>query len=777
MSGWVSTTKAVWALLCVSGLVQAHAESVRIDAELSEDLRSLSGTICAEGFTPTWLDPIASLPEPEDDRTALRTWPMGRRPGSVRLSESPQQGCTEFLTTFPERIGSIGWTRRWGSWANGGWHPISLTEGRLRAREHHVHIHSADDSVHLVVGDALGRGTVRWSGVSRSPPVAFRSTGQVVQIEGTNARLLGTGPRLRRWGRELSRIATWDWQEGVELSGLVVMAPLRRRMLRAGDGVLFLSDRAFRVSPGLERYHRAPVARGWLASSLPTADGWDRAFAADTLVRDVLERTPDITKPLKWLAWHPVVDAFLHDGTTPFFSALIREPWPSDPLQDALDERFLREVPGGVGARWVDDGYGEGTALSATRDWLQQVDAGMAEHLVQRGVDEDWLRVLRTVRPNHAFTVSVEGVRLQVEKRALGDQVSVPVVLEIDGVQRVWFSEPGSDTLSVDLPDVPEKVALDPGRHLGQEDLSDDRWPQRWTMVFVSGFSSIDLSEMDGNAEAAAIFRPAYDSRSVVYLDAFRNAQAEAGVKIFGGRYFGQPLDRRLREHRVYGWLGAEWLRGEFLPDGDDPLAFTAGMSWTWDTRVDWRFPMGGHAMSLAGEVGRKSSGAVGWQVAEGNLAFVHAVHPRLAFATGVGGGVAGGDLPAGWLRLGGAGNLRSVSADWVVGRTLHTAAFETRMVPLRHANIPVVWGWWTDLELVVALEYGRLTGAQYVEESPPASSQVGVLGMAFEAFVGVDALGVRPGRMGVGYARPLEVRASHQPERHRVYLTYLHAF
>jgi hypothetical protein len=607
--------------------------------------------------------------------------------------------------------------------------------------------------------------------------VVFRRGGEWRAIDGTDTELLASGPRTRRWSRELAQIADWEWPDGVEFSGVIVMTPLRRRLFRAGDGVLFLSDRAFRVTPGLERYHRAPVARGWLAATLPTPDGWDRAFAADTLVRDVLERTPDITRPLKWLAWHPLVDAFLYDGTTPFFSDLMREPWPSDPLPDALDERYRREVPGGVAARWVDDGYGLGTSRDAALAWLENPSASLSTQLLRQGVDADWLRSLRTTRPDHAFALTVEGRSVRVERAAAASAPSVPVVVRVDGVDRIWFSATGDDALSIELPEAPQEVQIDPNRHLGQSDLSDDHWPLRWTMVLVSGFSSIDLSEMDGNGEAALIMRPAHDSRFVAYIDVFRDEQAEGGVKFLAGRYMGKSVDRRLREHRLYGWVGTEWLRADLLPPDVYPLAWTTGLSWVWDTRVDWRFPFEGHSLSFAAEIGRLPAGAVGWRSGEASFALVHAVHPRLAFAMGLGAGVAGGDLPSGWLRLGGTENLRSISSDWVVGRALQTGSVEARMVPFRHGNVPVIWGWWTELELALALEYGVLADARFVEDLGLSTEPIQVLGAAVEAFVGVDVLGVRPGRMGIGYARPLEVSAPREPAAERLYLTYLHAF
>ena len=118
MSGWASTTRALIFLSCVL-VAEAQAEEVSVDGVVSADLRVVSGTICAHGFSPDWVDPMTSLPEPQDDRTALRTWPLGKRPGRVEITpHGTDTHCAMFTTTFPDRIGSTGWSRRWGSWAN-----------------------------------------------------------------------------------------------------------------------------------------------------------------------------------------------------------------------------------------------------------------------------------------------------------------------------------------------------------------------------------------------------------------------------------------------------------------------------------------------------------------------------------------------------------------------------------------------------------------------------------------------------------------------------------
>jgi hypothetical protein len=54
--------------------------------------------------------------------------------------------------------------------------------------------------------------------------------------------------------------------------------------------------------------------------------------------------------------------------------------------------------------------------------------------------------------------------------------------------------------------------------------------------------------------------------------------------------------------------------------------------------------------------------------------------------------------------------------------------------------------------------------------------SRVWVHGFAVEAIGTFDLLGVRPGRMGLGWAAPVRVNAEQAPAPYRVYLTYLHA-
>ena len=64
---------------------------------------------------------------------------------------------------------------------------------------------------------------------------------------------------------------------------VVVDTPARRRLVRTGPQVLYLSDRAFRVSAGLWKFHRERVQRGILEAGLPISDPWERQLAGNAV--------------------------------------------------------------------------------------------------------------------------------------------------------------------------------------------------------------------------------------------------------------------------------------------------------------------------------------------------------------------------------------------------------------------------------------------------------------------------------------------------------------
>ena len=70
---------------------------------------------------------------------------------------------------------------------------------------------------------------------------------------------------------------------GVQLQGVLVELPMRRRLARAGNGQAYFSDRAWRVTPGFQHMHHVAVTRGLLPGILPMRTHFESQLAAAAL--------------------------------------------------------------------------------------------------------------------------------------------------------------------------------------------------------------------------------------------------------------------------------------------------------------------------------------------------------------------------------------------------------------------------------------------------------------------------------------------------------------
>ena len=129
---------------------------------------------------------------------------------------------------------------------------------------------------------------------------------------------------------------------------LVVEAPLRRNLARAADGVVLVSDRAFRLFPleRFQRFHRYPVVREimttWALDHV-RPDG-DRhvaadavgAFLRDRFVQDETGVAEDLFDVLWFWKFIPAIDSLLYAPQTAFIGAYFRLVNEQDPLRANL---------------------------------------------------------------------------------------------------------------------------------------------------------------------------------------------------------------------------------------------------------------------------------------------------------------------------------------------------------------------------------------------------------------------------------------------------------
>ncbi len=809
-SQWVLLLALLYSQLAWAVSAESTVPRIEIHAALRADLRSLEGRIRVEYAGDFQLvDPLAALPMPRDDRSAMRTWPGAPSRGHMDM-QPLGQGTWRFKAHLPARYGASGRVPGKGVFLNGGWYPQILVDGALSPAEWDVGL-VLPEGVTAALGNSTGRGRVHWSGSGERVGLAALPAGelQVLEVGGAALTLLGnfSGSKVDAL-RELAE-RYWPGPRGTDL--VVVAAPMMRRLVRSGPGLLFLSQRAFRLSLGLGRFHRRAVARGLLEAGLPLADPWERSFVADALLMgcpaagtvrasgfygdsspesqgaghlEAAAAGPEGAASdsrsargiLGWFSWLPQVDDLLYDGSTPFVSELLDETFPGDPLQDDLGELFQARIPGRVVARQVGDILGEESSCRVAEKLL---DGQEPVEILER-LDPAWVESWDRPYPEQDYRLVVSphdgGALVTVQRQAPPSAGPEVVEILVDGSQHTWLAGSGSDSTSIPLDDVPRRVELDPQGHLSQADLAHDSWPARWTVVLTAFPTVWALSSGYLEAFAAIRLRRRHDTRRFLDLYAYTDQEDLVGALLSQGFAFGPLQDRRYRPQRLYLWLGPSLLDPEFRPTDAGTLDLGAGMRWVWDTRVNQIFPLKGHRLEAELAAGFVPGGGVAWRHGTVSGVGLLSPHPRLVLAARVGAGLAEGQVEHRLLPLGGSDALRCMDADLLLGRERVLAMGELRVAPLRHVSVPLLLGWLDEWQVSLGVEAGRLGGVR--ENGEFDGQELRALGWTAGSSVGVDVLGAKPTLMGVLAAQSLRTWPSlAEPPPTRLYLLWWQAF
>lgn len=702
---------------------------VRIEAEWTGT--GFRGRLTHGGLeAATWVDPQAAWPAPTRDLDAARTWPGRARPGRVTWTEAPD-GSLSFETTLPRRYGDLGSTRA-GAFANGAWYPQPLVEGRLPSPTWEVRLR-APDALGVIVG---GQDEVPAERVA----VALVPRGTWTPIG--EAWLLTRGRPRRALVRGLEQIEGTISPDGLPLRGAIVEAPLRRRLVRAGPGLVYVSDRAFRLSPGLQGLHLRPVARGVAEAWVPLPGDFEREVAAASLVLDRSAQIGGVEarRALRPAAWLPMVDAMLHDRRLPFVGELLGDAWPGDPLEDDLVEHWMPATPGAAVVAQAWDAYGLGPARSLWRPLVAGVETERA------GVPSAFVDARRAPMPSQDYRIEVHPDTIAVHRDVENAAPAEPIVLRVDGVDHVLQGSSGPGLARFAPPDPPRRVALDPERHLQQRERAGDTWPGARTWLGTGYLSTVNLDEGWFAGSASVITRPKDNTRREAGATVYTSRDTRIGLNLGLVAKLGQPIDGLSRAHRLRLGLEPAWLDPSFAP-APAPLALGLTASWRWDTRVDLIFPVRGRATVAYASAGFLPGTDARWRSMEASWTGLHAPHPRWVLAGRVTGGIGAGEIAQRLPSLGGPSGLRSVPANAAVGEAVATAAGELRWAPVRGASLPLGALWATELHLAVGAEAGVLRAA---------GEDVWATGLTTGVVTVGEWLGVTPAAAGITVGWPL---------------------
>lgn len=406
---------------------------------------------------------------------------------------------------------------------------------------------------------------------------------------------------------------------------LVVEAPLRRYLAYAGDGVVLVSDRAYRLPPfeRFQRFHQFPVLREIFASWAldHVRQGPERRVMADAVggyLRDLaVLRTSgyaeDLFDVLSFWSFVPAVDALLYAPQTAFIGAYFKIADESDPLRVELIDPLATAPRGRIVYAKLVDRVGLERAGAAMRRLLQgatllealdgalgpgEVDAFLSTWLgpypkLQYGLQSWGSRPV--VGPQCAPADRCYEARVEVFRT--GTPAPEPVQLRLTddaGETRLVWSETSTRslrTVSATLAAELDLVELDPrGRVTETPTVEmpspkfDNRSRARWR-VLLNSFNF-------GLSPTAGTFDTSLSLGVSKVRDVFWRYGVSAGygpdaisVAARTARRFGA----RVTPDRLGQWVGVSLagalLRSEFAGEADDRYALTARLFYGYDDR------------------------------------------------------------------------------------------------------------------------------------------------------------------------------------------------
>jgi hypothetical protein len=747
--------------------------TVRIVARVQPDLQTIEGTITLpEQSELRLVDVLARLPKPITDLAAQRTWPSVEETGWINMGAPRKDGQQDFLSIIPRRYGASGMVPGQGLFIHGLWHPQPVLTQRVPITRWEVELHLPPGTLG-VLNNTVGEGVLRWSGLADRLSLAVIPQGRArrIQTPGQTLIVVDDGAHNNRRMALLAEAIPEEWPLVGGEPIVVVMAPMYRRLARPGPGMVFLSQRATRLSLGLWRHHIDAIRRGILTAGVLNADPWARGLAASHMTQR-LPPGPSASETLSWLAWIPDVDAILYDGSLPFNSEVMGALWPGDPVADDLLEIIENVTPSQVALHKIAGLAG----WAETARMVEGIAKGQSIDIAAEtaGVPSDVLEQWRKMPPEQNLLLRHQanpagGSRLSIVRQTDPGAPPESVQIQIDGHTRSWITRAGPDDKTITLAEEPQVVQVDPDLEVKQTRRDDDGWPPRWTPTLALGLSEFRLGQSRPTASLHTWLRRRYGTRWVYGAHVGTNPVDLVSGAVSISRSLGPLINKRSRPVLVWLSVGGGLLDSDFRPTDQGRTAIDTSLGAAWDTRDAWPLPRRGHRMASSLGLGWVPQGEQRWTLWQAVGSRVMPIAPRVVVAARGSGGVSLGGIPHRLRSLGGTGGVQGIRTDAVLGHTTTTASVELRALPLRRASIPLLLAWGSDLQLSGGLD----AGAAWTDDgrAHAVGWSAGLAGVA-------HLLGARPALAGIWFAAPLQALSSGIPQSDgtQVYLRFAQA-
>lgn len=692
------------ALVCFTPLasIQAKTPAAHIQATVNEH-GVIAGFLTLDDPSLTLVNPLLSLPLPETDRVFRRTYPRDTDSGEMRFGPTGD-GRWWFATRLPARFGDLGHTRH-GSFANGSWYPQPLKNGLPVPIEWQVELRAPSD-IPAAVGNTVGQDLLNWEGTTTVVSLALLPRGQLLTLEATAARaqlsILHKGH-----SKPLLDFLSVHWDaiaEPLSLDdGVLVVAPLRRRLARSGGRMTYISDRAFRLTPGFRTVHRQAVVRGTTESQIAAAP-LQASTAAALLTHDYeqAQRQSVAEGLLQFGGWNPVVYSLLHSGTMAFYSDTLGLIHLSDPLKDGLLERLSPATAGTVIAAQLKQRWGEQQSLQLARKIATGEPIGEdLEELLS--TIEDW----KGPYPDQDYSVTVnrQAAEVLISRLAPENAPNESVTIRQGKSSQEWLTGIGSDSITLPLEERP--IRVDSRGVTKQRTRVNDSWPPRYSLTSAAAIYTLNLRRAYVEAFAAAWLRQAHNSRHIGSVSLSTDRENQVSASLGYTHQFGESITGTARSHRLGISARSALLNPNFAAVSEQRMTTESHLSWRWSTRDDDIFPRQGHYLGASGGGGISPGTPLSWWSMTASGSKLLSPHPHHVIALRGAAAIAQSDLDHRLLDVGGPGALRSLpTGQWLAERRL-LGIIEYRHALARDLSIPMFLAWGSQLQITAGVECG----------------------------------------------------------------------
>ena len=743
-------------LILLAGLALAGG---RVAGTVTPDLARISATV--ECVDPAGACPLPLVRPVLGDIAVQRNGPDW--PDAGEQAVTVEGAIWTVQTRLPRRYGDTATLRNQGLWSNGTWLPAV---GGPSTWE--VSLELPPDTVGVLNGEVREAGDpapLRWTGVAERFALAVlpakRAPLSRVEVAGGVVTFVGRAAQRPNVQKQVRALVEADWPFAEPPRLVVVSDRDRERLATAGPGVVYLSDRTFRLSPGLARFHWPAVRRALYAAALGELPAWDAAFLATLLAEG--RPAPSVDRALGWAAWNPIIDELLTDGTLPFYGDTFNEARPAAPDPFFAGRRAPREA-----ALQLRDLLGpEATQAFLTEALAQRGAAGGPARAAAAalGVDEGVVAGWEAAPdPAQDYRIETEGGRPARVTRAGGGAAEV-VVVEADDRPSVWVAPPGPASLP--LPAGTRKAAVDVAGRAEDAARDNNRGPPRWHTIATGWATDISPSQGSFTAWADLAFRKQGDTKNLYLVGARHDPQDLLSLSVGYVRAFGPLVDRRSRRHRVFITGGPSLLDGTYGSVESGEYVLGGAVGYTFDSRAADTYAMSGRRVSVAVGAGTRLTAAESWASAGGAWVELVPIHPRHVLATRLRAGWSSSEVAHRLLTLGGADAVRSVEETAVLGNERLVANVEYRWSALRDISVPLPLAWVSELQLVPGFD----AGAVWIDGSDAPSVASGATVGLYSV---LDVFGARPTLVGAVMAFPISPVVSSVPQ---VYFSFDHAF